>query len=165
MVARELTEWFGSFCDAHGVRIDRLGEGERAMPAIELLGPRGFFTDANGCVARAAWEEVPFRPVAFAEDHVLAHDMLRAGYAKVYLPTAAVIHSHEYSGWGWLRRSFDEAGALHEIYGFAETLEVRRLATGSRAEQCDRAAGWQGDRERALQVRGGHYDACTLPAA
>ncbi|HWF35185.1 MAG TPA: hypothetical protein VG295_07425, partial [Solirubrobacteraceae bacterium] len=93
---------------------------ERDIPARALLGARGFFTDANGCVARSAWESVPFRPVPYAEDHVLAHDMLRAGYAKVYAPDAAVIHSHEYTGWGWLRRSFDEARALREVYGFVE---------------------------------------------
>jgi glycosyltransferase involved in cell wall biosynthesis len=129
MVARELTEWFDGFLDGAGRRrVDRLGAGERDVPVLALLGPRGFFTDANGCVARTAWESVPFRPVPYAEDHVLAHDMLRAGYAKVYVPDAAVIHSHEYSRWGWLRRSFDESRALREVYGFVEPLGVRRTA-------------------------------------
>ena len=54
-----------------------------------------FFTDANGCVARDAWERVPFRGVAYAEDQLLARDMLAAGYVKVYRPDAAVIHSHD----------------------------------------------------------------------
>ena len=54
--------------------------------------------------------------------------MLRAGYAKVYLPDAAVIHSHEYSALGWMRRSFDEARAVHEMYGYVEPLAVRRNA-------------------------------------
>ncbi|HWC87229.1 MAG TPA: glycosyltransferase family A protein, partial [Solirubrobacteraceae bacterium] len=88
MVARELSHWFESFSPAGTPRLDRLEPGERSLPARALLGPRGYFTDANGCVARAAWQEVPFRPVPYAEDHVLAHDMLRAGYAKVYLPEA-----------------------------------------------------------------------------
>src|SRR5205085_1627802 len=44
----------------------------------------------------------------------------RAGFAKVYIPEAAVIHSHDYSGWEWLRRSFDETRAMHEVYGFDE---------------------------------------------
>jgi glycosyltransferase involved in cell wall biosynthesis len=120
MVARELGEWFRSFSPDGAPRADRLAPAERDLPARELLGPRGFFTDANGCVARSAWESVPFRSVPYAEDHVLAHDMLRAGYAKVYLPEAAVIHSHEYTGWGWLRRSFDESRALRAVYGFVE---------------------------------------------
>lgn len=125
MVARELSEWFRSFSPDGARRIDRLEPAERDVPARALLGARGYFTDANGCVARTAWESAPFRPVRYAEDHVLAHDMLRAGYAKVYLPDAAVIHSHQYSGWDWLRRSFDEARALREVYGLVEPLGAR----------------------------------------
>ena len=60
---------------------------------------------------------MPFRDIAYAEDHLLAQDMLRAGYAKVYVPDAAVIHSHEYTAWEWLRRSFDESRAVAEVYG------------------------------------------------
>jgi rhamnosyltransferase len=128
MVARELGEWFAGFAAAGRPRVDCLTAAERGIPARALLGPRGFFTDANGCVARAAWEAVPFRPVPYAEDHVLALDMLRAGYAKVYTPDAAVIHSHEYSALGWLKRSFDESRALREVYGYVEPLEARRTA-------------------------------------
>jgi glycosyltransferase involved in cell wall biosynthesis len=128
MVARELTEWFRSLSPDGQPRIDRLDPDERGLPAHALLGPRGFFTDANGCVARSAWEQVPFRPVSYAEDHALAHDMLGAGFSKVYVPEAAVIHSHEYSGWDWLRRSFDEARAMNDVYGFSEQGQLSRAA-------------------------------------
>jgi rhamnosyltransferase len=127
MVARELTDWFRSFSPDGSPRIDRLGNSERGLPSRALLGPRGFFTDANGCVARVAWESVPFRPVRYAEDHVLAHDMLRAGYAKAFLPDVAVIHSHDYAGCDWLRRSFDEARALHDVYGYLPPLQARQV--------------------------------------
>ena len=127
MVARELTEWFRSFSPDGSPRIDWLDPCERNASARSLLGPRGFFTDANGAVARAAWESVPFRAVDYAEDHVLAQDMMRAGYAKAFLPDAAVIHSHEYSGWDWLRRSFDEYRAIYEVYGFAPSLRLREV--------------------------------------
>lgn len=130
MVARELSEWFRTFAPDGRARIDSLAEHERGLPVRELIGPRGYFTDANGCLLRAAWESVGFRPVAYAEDHVLAHDMMRAGFAKAFVPDAAVIHSHEYSGWEWLRRSFDEARAVHEVYGFDEPGEWRRAALG-----------------------------------
>ncbi len=91
-VRRELERWFGSLTPG----IERLEEGERELPAQTLMGRRGFFTDANAAVARAAWERVPFREIAYAEDRALALDMLRAGYAKVYEPRAVVLHSHEY---------------------------------------------------------------------
>lgn len=126
MVARELTAWFEGFSPDGTQRIDRLSPDERDAPAAALLGPRGYFTDANGCVARAAWERVPFREVDYAEDHALAHDMLRAGFAKVFVPDAAVQHSHDYSNLEWLRRSFDEARALHELYGYVEPLDPRQ---------------------------------------
>jgi rhamnosyltransferase len=128
MVSRELTAWFRSLAPDGAPQVDRLGEHERRVPPRALLGRRGYFTDANGCVSKAAWESVPFREVSYAEDHVLAHDMLRAGFAKVYMPDAAVVHSHDYSGWEWLRRSFDEARAMHEIYGFDDPGRLRRAA-------------------------------------
>jgi rhamnosyltransferase len=128
MVARELTEWFRAFSPDGQPQIDRLLPGELSVPTRELLGRRGFFTDANGCVARTAWESVRFRQLAYAEDHALAHDMLRAGFAKVFVPAAGVIHSHEYSGWDWLRRSFDEHRALYDVYGWAPSLSPRRIA-------------------------------------
>ena len=116
-VAREITAWFASF--AADQRVARLDAAERDAPDRRFLGHLGFFTDANGCVARAAWMKVPFRAVAYAEDHRLAVDMLRAGYAKVYVPEAAVIHAHEYTAWNWLRRAFDESRAVLEVYGWA----------------------------------------------
>jgi rhamnosyltransferase len=121
MVARELGDWFRSFSPDGQPRIDRLEPAERAVSARALMGPRAFFTDANGCIEREAWRSIPYRPVRYAEDHVLAVDMLRAGYAKVYLPSAPVIHSHEYSTWGWMRRAFDEARAMRDVYGWVPT--------------------------------------------
>jgi rhamnosyltransferase len=128
MVARELTQWFESFAPDAGMRIDRLAPSELTIPLTVLQGVRGFFTDANGCLARAAWEEVPFRPIPYAEDRALALDMLRAGYAKVYVPRAPVIHSHDYSMIDWLRRSFDEARAVRDVYGYVEPADIRRNA-------------------------------------
>ena len=65
------------------------------IPARALLGRRGFFTDANGCVAKAAWESVPFRPIGYAEDHMLAHDMLRADDAVLHRQEAGQFVSRE----------------------------------------------------------------------
>jgi glycosyltransferase involved in cell wall biosynthesis len=121
MTARELETFFASF---GGARIDRLDDAERALGPRHLLGVRGFFTDANGAVSRAAWERVPFRDVPYAEDQQLAVDMLRAGFAKAFVPDGAVEHSHEYSALARLRRCFDEWRALREVYGFVEPLRV-----------------------------------------
>jgi rhamnosyltransferase len=130
-VRRELATWFGSLSDGEP-RVDRLPVAHREQPATAFIGRLGFFTDANGCVSRAAWEQVPFRVVAHTEDHLLAQDMLRAGFAKVYLPAAAVEHSHDYSAAQWLRRSFDEARATREVYGWVPAARWRDAARNLR---------------------------------
>jgi glycosyltransferase involved in cell wall biosynthesis len=119
-VRMELQRWFDSLSPDGQPQVARLQDGERSLPAVELVGRRGFFTDANACVARGAWERVPFREVPYAEDRVLALDMLRAGFAKAYMPRAAVVHSHHYSAGQQLRRCFDEWRALREVYGWRE---------------------------------------------
>jgi glycosyltransferase involved in cell wall biosynthesis len=128
MVRRELTELFARF---GGERVDR---GEAA------LGPATFFSDANGAVARWAWERVPFRPVAYAEDQVLARDMLAAGLAKAYVPEAAVIHSHDLPPVQAFRRYFADFRALAEVNGLREPLTPRYLAARVRGDvAADRA--------------------------
>jgi glycosyltransferase involved in cell wall biosynthesis len=112
-IRRELEAFFDSFSADGRPRVDRADSPEDGAG----LGRRAWFTDANGCLARAAWERVPFRDVPYAEDHVLARDMLTAGYAKAYHPEAAVIHSHEYRPVAHFRRCFDEWRALREVHG------------------------------------------------
>ncbi len=141
-VRAELEEWFHSLSPNGEPRVERLLERERALSAgelvrrhdWELVGRRGFFTDANACVARHAWERAPFREVPYAEDRLLALDMLRAGYAKAYVPRAAVVHSHDYSASEQLRRSFDEWRGLREVYGWREPAGPRRLLNALRGE-------------------------------
>ena len=162
MVARELTDWFRSLSPDGSFRIDRLGPHEREIPVSALLGSRGYFTDANGCVAKVAWESVRFRPVAYAEDHMLAHDMLRAGFAKAYVPDAGVIHSHDYSGWDWLRRSFDEARAMHDVYGFDEPGELRRAALGVWGQV---GADWRWSRSNPVSHRQPRGDLAVLASS
>ena len=104
MVRRELDDWFASL---------PLGAERGVGKPLDVR--RSFFTDANGCIARAAWERVPFRPVSYAEDQLLARDMLAAGYAKVYRarrrrdPLASVRPLEQF------RRAFDEWRGLREV--------------------------------------------------
>ena len=130
----ELERWFRSLSPDRAPRLERLEAEERGLPLLNFLGRRGFFTDANACVERAAWARVPFREVAYAEDRVLAIDMLRAGYAKAFVPQAAVLHSHDYSATQQLRRSFDEWRGLREVYGWREPASPVRLMRGMRGE-------------------------------
>jgi glycosyltransferase involved in cell wall biosynthesis len=130
----ELERWFHSLSPGGSPELERLAEHERSLPVLELVGRRGFFSDANACLARAAWERVPFREVPYAEDRVLAIDMLRAGYAKAFMPGAAVIHSHDYTAVEQLRRSFDEWRGLREVYGWREPASPAHLLSQLRGE-------------------------------
>jgi glycosyltransferase involved in cell wall biosynthesis len=130
----ELERWFHSLSPDGALTVERLAVDQRTTPAIEFVGRRGFFTDANACVSRAAWERVPFRDVPYAEDRVLALDMLRAGYAKAYVPDATVIHSHDYTPLQELQRCFDEWRGLREVYGWREPASLAKLARRGRGE-------------------------------
>ena len=133
-VRLELERWFASLSPGGSPRLERLLEHERATPAIELVGRRGFFTDANAAISRSAWERTPFREVPYAEDRVLAIDMLRAGHAKAFVPQAAVVHSHAYTAGQQLRRCFDESRGLREVYGWREPASPMHLLGQLRGE-------------------------------
>jgi glycosyltransferase involved in cell wall biosynthesis len=156
IVRRELVDFFRGLSPDGSPRVDR-GVG----PADVRPGPVTFYTDANGCLARAAWERVPYRPVTYAEDQLLALDMLAAGFAKVYRPAAAVVHSHDYPPRERLGRFFDEFRALREVYGHVEEVglrytlgtirvQVRRDRSFMRAEGL---SGWELDRATLDSLR------------
>jgi len=146
MVRRELLEYFARF---GGTRVDR-GRAD--------VGPAGFFSSANGAVARRAWEHVPFRPLPYAEDQQLARDMLAHGYAKAYVPEAAVVHSHDHPPLRALRRYFDDFRALAEVHGHREPMTARSMAARMRGDvRADRAfmrrAGMHGAALQAATLR------------
>ncbi|HKP90880.1 MAG TPA: glycosyltransferase family A protein [Thermoleophilaceae bacterium] len=148
MVARELTEFFASLSPDGRIRIDRGLREEDRRP-----GPVAFFTSANGCVARWAWERAPFPPVGSGEDHGLAVALMSTGLAKAYVPDAGVVHSHRYTTLGWFRRFFDEFRSLREVYGHVEEIGVGyTLGTIRRNVRRDRAfAARRGEGEVALE--------------
>jgi rhamnosyltransferase len=165
----ELERWFGSLSPDGTPTVERLTPEERTtLPVLELVGRRGFFTDANSCISREAWMRVPFREVPYAEDRVLAIDMLRAGYAKAYVPDAAVSHSHQYTTSQQLRRSFDEARALREVYGWSEPVSplqlLRRLRGELGAARRELPSGPGSARASALAQIAAHHLARLLGA-
>lgn len=166
----ELERWFASLAPDGNATVERLLPDERSLPVRELIGRRGFFTDANACLARAAWERVPFREVPYAEDRVLAIDMLRAGYAKAFVPEAAVLHSHDYTTLQELRRCFDEWRGLREVYGWREPARpayVLRKLRGelSQARRELSRAGVTGARRRATLAAVSRHHVSRLAGA
>ena len=125
-VRRELTGYFSSVAD-EDAPIPVVVTAEDAT--LHGASSTTYFHSVNACLARAAWDEVPFRAIPYAEDRMLSLDMLRAGWAKAFVPKAAVIHSHDYRPVDLFRRSFDEWRGLREVAGHVEPYG---LATAAR---------------------------------
>lgn len=119
-VRRELTGYFTGLSPDGRIRVVRRSDGTRLDS-----GSSTYFHSVNACLSRTAWSAVPFRTIAYAEDRMLALDMLRAGWGKAFVPSAAVIHSHDYRPLALFRRSFDEWRGLREVIGHRETYGVR----------------------------------------
>jgi glycosyltransferase involved in cell wall biosynthesis len=129
MVNRELREFFAGFSEDGEPSLQRLGpDADRGAGYRRQPGRLTFFTDANGCVARWAWDRVPYRDAPYAEDQLLAAEMIEAGFSKVFHPGAAVYHSHDYGPLTYLRRCFDEWRGLREVYGHVENAAPKRVA-------------------------------------
>lgn len=63
--------------------------------AVEVAS-RAFFSDANAALRRAVvGGEVPYRDVDYAEDQLLARDLIAAGYRVAYAPRGSVMHSND----------------------------------------------------------------------
>lgn len=104
LMARTLIDHFNSF-------------GEGPDPVVQEPGDTTFLSNSNSCIARAAWQESPFRDIAYAEDQAFGADTMRAGWSKVYVPGAAALHSHDYAFPEQLKRWFDEYRGLNDSIG------------------------------------------------
>ena len=125
MIARELTEFFGSFTDDE-LRID--AEPDATDPAT------GFFSNVTSALLRECWDEVRFRDVEYAEDQAFARDAMAAGWRKAFVPGAGVLHAHDYPFGEFMRRYFDEYRGLRETIGHVEPLNPASLAHNLRAQ-------------------------------
>ena len=86
-----------------------------------------FYSDNSSCMRKSVWEKHPYPDVDFAEDQVWAKTIVEAGYSKAYAWNSVVFHSHDYSLWERVQRSYDEARALKELFGY-RMCETRRGA-------------------------------------
>jgi glycosyltransferase involved in cell wall biosynthesis len=121
MIARELGEFFAAFAPD-------------GRPVVQREGDPAFLSNVNACYARACWEEIRFRDLAYAEDQAFGADLLAAGWSKVYHPGAAVLHAHDYGPGEFMRRYFDEYRGLRESTGHVEPFGLRTTVARVRRE-------------------------------
>ena len=133
-VRRELSEWFAAMAPNGGPATVRLENAERPVARSLIPQARMFFSDANGCIARAAWEDVPFRDVVYAEDRLLAAELLAAGYAKVYVPTPPSSTPTATRPCSTCAAASTSGAALREISGYVEPLSFVALLDAVRED-------------------------------
>jgi rhamnosyltransferase len=130
-IRREQDEHFAIWGKDDQIEVQRIGEGAEALAEYEAnQGFFAYFSDANGAVAKWAWKDHPYREVPYAEDQLIAREMLEAGFAKAFHAGMAVEHSHSFGVVGSMKRSFDDYRGLLEVLGFRSSIGVR---TGARA--------------------------------
>lgn len=129
MVRREMIDHFKHWGDGERIVTQRIEPGAAGRADyLKNSDDYRFFSDVNGAVARWAWERVPYREVPYAEDQLLGREMIEAGFAKVFHPEMAVVHSHDYPPLKFMKRYFDEYRGLREVLGYVAPAGVRSSA-------------------------------------
>jgi O-antigen biosynthesis protein len=127
VIEAEMERHFANWGDGADIDVQRL-EGSPAGLAAYRAEPWrfSFLSSVNCCLARSAWDRIPFRDVPYAEDQLLGRELIEAGYAKVFQPAARVVHSHDLSPLRFFRRYFDEFRGLREVLGYREPAGIRQ---------------------------------------
>ncbi len=86
---------------------------EGRPPAFEDV----FFSNVSSAARRELVLKFPFdEDLIMSEDQQFARDLLSAGYAVVYQPGSAVLHSHRYSLVTVFKRYFDSVYSLTQLF-------------------------------------------------
>jgi hypothetical protein len=67
---------------------------------------------------RSIWEQVPYPELDYGEDQAWAQKVIHLGYEKVYVPSAAVFHSHDFDPDATFARADTEAFFFAQIFGY-----------------------------------------------
>jgi glycosyltransferase involved in cell wall biosynthesis len=77
-----------------------------------------YFSDNNSCLRRSVWQCVPYPELEYGEDQVWADIIIKLGYEKVYVPSATVYHSHDYTPAEAAARAATESFFFTTVFGY-----------------------------------------------
>ncbi len=77
-----------------------------------------FYSDNNSAMRRDVWNTIPYPEINYGEDQVWARDIIEAGHSKIYAPTAAVYHSHDFDPAGTYKRAKTEGAFFYQFFGY-----------------------------------------------
>jgi glycosyltransferase involved in cell wall biosynthesis len=172
VIKAEMKRHFANWGEGVAIDVQRLDRSPKGLAAYRAEpGKLTFLSSVDFMLAREAWEQVPFRPVPYAEDQLLGRELIEAGYAKVFHPRAAVLHSHHFPPRRFLQRYFDEYRGLREVLDHREPARPRHIVRTVRAlTREDRmwleSQGVTGaEKRRALRYSRRHHTARLVGAA
>ena len=110
-----LSLWAATGREAWTSEIESEAEWQALEPAERFH--RCIFDNVCSCIRRSVWRNTPFSPTPIAEDMEWARDVLLAGHRLVYVPDAAVTHSHDRPAFYEFRRTYVLHRRLYELFG------------------------------------------------
>ena len=153
MIRAEMERHFENWGHGREIDVQRLNGSPAGLAAYRAEPWRlTFLSSVNCCLARWAWERVPFRDVPYAEDQLLGRELIEAGYAKVFQPQARVLHSHDFGPVRFFRRYFDEFRGLREVLGYREPAGPRTFARAWRGLTAGDRRWLEANRVRGLRL-------------
>jgi rhamnosyltransferase len=135
--------YFLDFLYGPGARVQRLARDEE--PSFEQT----LFSNVNAAMRRGVWERFPFADdLIMSEDQEWSRRVLRAGHTLVYVPEAAVHHSHRYSVAAAFRRFFDSGVSAERSYAAASKGSGALRRAGARYAKGELAWLWETGQRR-----------------
>lgn len=92
------------------------------------------FDNVASAVRRTTWERLPFPARSFGEDVAWAREVLLAGGAIAYEPSARVEHSHRIALVREFKRLYCDHRNLHELFGLLAVRNWRAVWHGARGQ-------------------------------
>jgi rhamnosyltransferase len=114
LIKRQLNGWVTARSHREIKRIDEW-QTYRALPPMEHY-IFCTFDNVCSCIRKEVWRKIPFPDTSFAEDLEWSKKVLEEGYAIVYEPEAAVIHSHHRSVFYEYQRTYLCHRRLYELF-------------------------------------------------
>lgn len=121
-----LARWVAAREEPHVGALADPGAWSRMHPMDRFLAC--VFDNVCSCVRRSVWADHRFAATPIAEDLAWGREVVLAGHRLVYVPSSAVIHSHERSARYELGRTYLVHRRLHELFGVRTIPGLHNLA-------------------------------------
>ena len=110
LLKNEIKSVFGNFGSDYGTTLFYKDDFVKDQSQYDFI---SFYSDVNSAARKSViTNDVPYKPVAYAEDQLLGRDLIDAGYIKAYAPRGNVIHSNDIRLRDYKARLYDETLGL-----------------------------------------------------